>query len=190
MIALITGGARSGKSAFAERYAEHLAATGIYIATAQPFDGEMSQRIAHHQQRRGMNSFRWHTIEEPLQLAERMMELASSAEHDPNTVVLVDCLTLWLTNVILQREHDADTERQCEAEVEKLVSVLSTWRGRVLLVTNEVGQGIVPPTPLGRLFRDISGRMNQRMASISDQVFLVTSGIPVEIKSLAFRWPS
>ncbi|MBB6734331.1 bifunctional adenosylcobinamide kinase/adenosylcobinamide-phosphate guanylyltransferase [Cohnella zeiphila] len=184
MIAMVTGGARSGKSAFAEQYAARKADRGIYVATSQALDDGMRERIARHRGRRAEMDFRWETIEEPLDL----VGVLKRTEREP--VVLVDCLTLWLTNVLL-RKDDAEEEasRRVLEQVDELADTLRGHSGHVVLVTNEVGDGIVPEYPLGRLYRDLAGLTNQRVAAASDQVFLVTAGIPVELKSIAYRWP-
>jgi len=184
-IVLVTGGARSGKSTFAERYAERSGSGGVYVATALRIDEEMERRIERHRRRRGETGFVWRTVEEPLRLPRRMAELAREARELPEDrrIVLVDCLTIWLTNVLLPLENDPDAEDRCVAETDALIAALRDFPGLAVLVTNEVGFGIVPATPLGRLFRDAAGRMNQRAAAAADQVFLVVSGIPVEMKS-------
>lgn len=184
-VVLITGGARSGKSSFAERYAERSGTGGIYVATALRIDEEMERRIERHRQRRGETGFVWRTVEEPLLLPQRMAELSLEAAELPadRRIVLIDCLTIWMTNVLLPLENAHDAEERCLAEVDALIGALRNFPGLALLVSNEVGFGIVPETPLGRLFRDAAGRMNQRVAASADQVFLVVSGIPVEMKS-------
>lgn len=199
MKVLVTGGARSGKSAFAERYAAKLAPEGIYIATAQAYDDEMRQRIEQHRQERAERGFRWTTREEPYDLAGALRELAAQQRPEAGPapgpapaaeesgrlgrVVLVDCLTLWLSNRLLEREGEAEAERRVEALIEELAQAFADYSGALVLVTNEVGYGLVPEYKLGRQFRDLSGRMNQRLAQAADQVFLVTAGIPIELKS-------
>lgn len=184
MRVMVTGGARSGKSSFAERYAAHLGKQGVYIATAQPFDDEMAARLALHKERRDESGFPWSTVEEPFHVADYLLG------HVPadGGVVLIDCLTLWLSNWVLQYEQEADMERKVGDRVDELAAALRSYAGTVLLVTNEVGSGIVPEYKLGRVYRDLAGRMNQRIAEACDEVFLVTSGIPVELKRLAFRF--
>jgi adenosylcobinamide kinase/adenosylcobinamide-phosphate guanylyltransferase len=190
LIAMVTGGARSGKSSFAERYAERLGAEGIYVATAEAWDDEMRDRVERHRVRREGSGFRWKTLEEPLRLPERLesVDFEYNVYRAGRTVVLVDCLTLWLSNMLLQWENEEDAETRCMHRVDMLADVLRRFQGDILLVTNEVGYGIVPSTPLGRKYRDICGRMNQRIAEVSDQVFLVTAGIPIELKSREFKW--
>lgn len=298
MIILVTGGARSGKSSFAERYGAYLAAgkgsgigrnergsgqsdghgghdgygkaavrrrdngTGLervrrafYLATSQVLDEEMRQRVELHRQRREQSDIVWETIEEPYELGSVLLRLAGrtapvkaqedvseSAQRDENMtehvavsalhsaimtesalgspakdavgslkdgedvpggridgifdsgsdgpVIVVDCLTLWLTNWLLRCEQDRDPLASVTSRIDELATrVLPSLRGDVILVTNEVGDGIVPENLLGRQFRDLAGMMNQRIAAVCDQVFLVTAGIPVELKRLAFSIP-
>ena len=199
MAILITGGARSGKSRFAEDYAARIGHTGIYLATCQSYDDEMNERSARHRKERETSGFRWETIEEPIHVAERLGLLAarlyeeqeeakrSGREWQP-PVVLLDCLTLWLTNWLLREEELPDGGAMLERALEQLIISVNRYPYPLLLVTNEVGDGIVPAYPLGRRFRDEAGRLNQRMAAACERVFLVTAGIPVDLKKLAFRW--
>ncbi len=165
-LTFITGGARSGKSAHAERLAIALPAPWLYIATAQAFDDEMRERIALHQGRRDEG---WSTAEAPLDLAGA---LEGAGEGQP---VLVDCLTLWLTNHMLA-EHDLD------AECRRLREVLAKPKGPWFVVSNEVGMGIVPDNVLARRFRDEAGRLNQRVAEIANRVIFMVAGIPMQVK--------
>jgi adenosylcobinamide kinase/adenosylcobinamide-phosphate guanylyltransferase len=160
---LVLGGARSGKSRYAEQRLTTHPAPWVYIATAQPFDDEMRARIAEHQQRR---DDRWHTIEAPIALPE-----ALQTAHP----VLIDCLTLWLTNLILGG-HDI------EAAITGLEAALSRRTHPTILVNNEVGLGIVPDTRLGRSFRDQAGRLNQRLAEQADHVVFMIAGLPMTLK--------
>ncbi|MEK8127018.1 bifunctional adenosylcobinamide kinase/adenosylcobinamide-phosphate guanylyltransferase [Paenibacillus filicis] len=180
MKVLVTGGARSGKSSFAERYAATLGSDGLYIATAQAYDEEMEERIALHRQDRDRRGYPWNTVEAQYGLAEAIREAQAP-------VVLVDCLTLWLSNWLLRLEPEEDAGRRLEEQVDELVEAFHSARQPIVLVTNEVGSGLVPEYKLGRLFRDASGRMNQRLAQEADQLFLVTAGIAVELKSRAFQ---
>lgn len=182
MAVLVTGGARSGKSRFAEAYAARQGTSGFYIATSQVFDEEMQERVDRHQERRQQSAFAWTTVEEPYEL---FGELAMR----PDAVVLVDCLTLWLTNWLLRYEHQVDAEKKVMAKVGELAELLEKLSDRIVVVTNEVGDGIVPESPLGRQFRDLAGWMNQRIAAACRKVFLVTAGIPVELKSLSYTFP-
>ncbi len=165
-LVLVLGGARSGKSRHAEALVESWPAPWTYIATAEAFDAEMAARIAEHRARRPTG---WETLEAPRDLPGVL------AGVPPARPVLVDCLTLWLSNLLL-------AERDLEAEGERLAAALAQRAGPVVLVSNEVGWGIVPETPLGRRFRDAQGRLNQRMAAVADRVVLVVAGIPVAIK--------
>jgi adenosylcobinamide kinase/adenosylcobinamide-phosphate guanylyltransferase len=168
MRSLILGGARSGKSALAERMAEASGAEIVYVATAQARDAEMAARIAHHRARRGP---RWETLEAPLDLAPALRRAAR-----PDRPVLVDCLTLWLSNVL-------HAGRDAEAETDTLVAALSRLEGPAVLVANEVGLGIVPENALARAFRDHAGRLNQRVAAAAQRVVFVAAGLPLALKA-------
>lgn len=189
MIVLITGGARSGKSSFAERYARQLGDEGYYMATAEALDTEMQERIDIHRRRREEETdFYWRaTYETPLDLCDRLerIRVESRSDRSKRRVIVLDCLTLWLSNLLLANERRSDNELL--GEMERLAEQLQCMIQPVLLVSNEVGNGIVPEYPLGRRYRDLAGRMNQRIAEISQEVFLVTCGIPVELKRLAFQ---
>jgi len=182
MVVLVTGGARSGKSRFAEEYAAKRGKEGIYIATSQIYDEEMQVRVERHQARRVNANFNWKTIEEPYELCGKL-GIANGS------IVLVDCLTLWLTNWMLRYENEPNSDAKVLAKIDELADVLTRLSGCVTIVTNEVGDGIVPEYPLGRHFRDLAGIMNQRIAAVCNQVFLVTAGIPIELKSIAYAFP-
>ncbi|PZD96228.1 bifunctional adenosylcobinamide kinase/adenosylcobinamide-phosphate guanylyltransferase [Paenibacillus sambharensis] len=197
MAYLVTGGARSGKSGFAEELASRLGSRGIYVATSQPYDGEMEERVALHQAARMESGFSWETIEAPLRLADLLLQLdeshAAGGEESDAPSILVDCLTLWLTNQMLLLEENmqlsrSERDEQLNAKMEELAAAAAAVRCPLILVTNEVGSGIVPEYPLGRRFRDHAGRLNRRIAEVSERVFLVTAGIPVDLKTVAFRW--
>ncbi|MEV5024635.1 bifunctional adenosylcobinamide kinase/adenosylcobinamide-phosphate guanylyltransferase [Paenibacillus sp. LPE1-1-1.1] len=193
MAVLVTGGARSGKSSFAEQYAMRVAGRGIYIATCQPYDHEMQERITVHQTDRKDSGFRWETLEDPFDAAEQLIRFEKEFTRDAGKgnkppVVLLDCLTLWLTNWLLRIEQEALEDSRLEQEISKLLEGIQSYPHPLVIVTNEVGDGIVPAYPLGRVFRDEAGRLNQRAAAVCERVFLVTAGIPVELKSHAFRW--
>ncbi len=168
MIELILGGARSGKSALAERLA---GATGevVYIATATAGDAEMAARIEHHQARRPDH---WATIEAPLQLAATLRQQAAAER-----CLLVDCLTLWLTNWLLR-----DDEAAFRAERDALLAALPALPGRVILVSNETGCGVVPMGELSRRFVDESGWLHQRVAALADRVVFTVAGLPQVLK--------
>lgn len=183
MAVLVTGGARSGKSSFAEKLAMHRCQRGLYIATSHIYDEEMRERVGLHQQQRLHSGFPWETREEPYALRDCLEQLGESGE---GAVVLVDCLTLWLTNWLLYYEKESEAIQLVTKKIDELVDVVSSYSGQLIMVTNEVGDGIVPEYPLGRQFRDLAGRMNQRLAEVCQQVFLVTVGVPTELKSRAY----
>lgn len=166
-ITLVLGGARSGKSRFAEKFTASMGLDKIYIATSQIFDDEMQDRVAKHQLDRGTG---WHTVEEPLALAETLLR-----ESKSDNAILVDCLTLWLTNLMLA-DKDIDTLGN------ELAAVLLRLSGPVILVSNEVGQGIVPDNAMARAFRDHAGRLHQKIAEVSGEVYFVTAGLPQRLK--------
>lgn len=193
MAILVTGGARSGKSGFAEQYAKRAAGRGIYIATCLPYDKEMIERIGKHRNDRIESGFSWETEEEAYGAADRINQMreqfaAEERNGQEPPVVLLDCLTLWLTNWLLRIEQESLEENRLEIEIAKLLEAVRSYPYPLLIVTNEVGSGIVPAYPLGRLFRDEAGRLNQQIAAMCERVFLVTAGIPIELKSQAFSW--
>lgn len=165
-LTFVLGGARSGKSNHAEALLSAFPPPWTYIATAQAFDDEMEERIALHQARR---DGRWQTVNAPLDLAERLDAMPSGAP------VLVDCLTLWLTNQMLGNCDVEENTRQ-------LIATLSAPRGPWVVVANEVGLGIVPENALARRFRDEAGRLNQKVAQTADNVILMVAGIAMTIK--------
>ena len=169
-VVFITGGARSGKSRLAESLAEGFGTPLCYIATGEARDEEMAVRIAAHRTRRGNG---WQTVEEPI----RLMEALKAAEGRFQAV-LVDCVTLWLTNLLLSHE-DAD---QALAEVQALAALLPELTIPIVLVSNEVGMGIVPDNSLARSFRDLAGTANQTLAAAADEVYVTFSGIPLKLK--------
>ena len=171
---LILGGARSGKSRYAEQRAIASGLDCIYIATAQAGDAEMAARIQHHrEQRSGFVA----TIEEPLQLARIIAEQMSTAR-----CLLIDCLTLWLTNLLLLGD-----EQRLAQEISALFAALKNTRGRILFVSNEVGQGVVPVDALSRRFVNESGRLHQQLASVCERVVFVTAGLPQILKDETSR---
>ncbi len=174
-IIFITGGARSGKSRFAEQVAVGFGTPLAYLATGQALDEEMTERIGKHRQRRGDG---WTTIEEPLHLSQALACCDCSYQ-----AVLVDCLTLWLSNILLLYEElGDDVEERIQEDTHKLVVTLRGMATPVILVSNEVGQGIVPENRLARLFRDIAGQANQLLAAAADEAHVVISGIPLRLK--------
>ena len=166
-VTLVLGGAESGKSLHAERLAETSGAPLLYIATAEAGDGEMADKIARHRERRGD---RWHTLEVPLALPD-----ALAAAEAETAAILVDCLTLWLANLMA-------AERDLDAAGRALVAALARARAPVILVSNEVGLGIVPDNPLARRFREAAGRLNARIAAAADRVDFLAAGLPLTLK--------
>ncbi|MBW3095757.1 bifunctional adenosylcobinamide kinase/adenosylcobinamide-phosphate guanylyltransferase [Pseudohoeflea coraliihabitans] len=167
---LVLGGARSGKSLFAEQLVAEHAGPRLYIATAQARDDEMQARIVQHRQRRGAD---WQTREVPLDLAAALDALSMAVEAP--AAVLVDCLTLWLSNHMLA-EHDI------AAECGRLCTAIAAYRGPLVLVSSEVGLGIVPDNSLARDFRDHAGRLHQDIAALSGAVYFVAAGLPLKMK--------
>lgn len=165
-LTFLLGGARSGKSSHAEQLATSFPSPWAYIATAQAYDEEMTDRIATHRSRRGEG---WETIDAPLDLAEAIARVPDGRP------LLVDCLTLWLSNHMLA-EHDV--EHECEL----LEAQLSKPRGPWFVVSNEVGLGIVPDNALARRFRDAAGRLNQQIAARADRVLFMVAGLPMQVK--------
>jgi adenosylcobinamide kinase/adenosylcobinamide-phosphate guanylyltransferase len=179
-VTLVLGGARSGKSAWAERRAAESGRPVLYLATAEAGDAEMTARIAAHQQARPSS---WRTGEEPRDLAGVLRRHAH-----PGDVVLVDCLTLWLSNLLAQATSDRATAAAALdplIRAEELLTVVADLGLHMLLVSNEVGMGIVPPYPLGREFRDLLGRLNQTVAARADEVILLVAGLPLDLRRLA-----
>ena len=171
-LTLVLGGARSGKSRYAESLVAATPPPWIYVATAQAQDTEMAGRIAHHRARRGAG---WHTVEAP-------HDLAAAIDAAPAGAILVDCLTLWLTNRMLAK---SDIDGDIDADTGGLEAALARRGGPAVLVSNEVGSGIVPDNTLARRFRDLQGRLNQRLAAGADRVILVVAGLPLIVKGPA-----
>jgi adenosylcobinamide kinase/adenosylcobinamide-phosphate guanylyltransferase len=167
---LVLGGARSGKSTFAERLVRDSGFACTFIATATAGDEEMHARIARHREQRDTS---WRTVEEPLAIAEVI-----ARESAAGRVILIDCLTLWLSNLI---HADSDVETQTR----NLLAAVNRSQSPLVLVSNEVGLGIVPDTPLGRRFRDAQGRLNQEIAAAAPNVVLLAAGIPLWLKRVS-----
>ena len=165
---LVLGGARSGKSAYAERRALSYSNAPIYVATSRIWDDEMSDRVTKHRLRRGEE---WTTIEEPHDLVGALGRV-----DDEGAVALVDCLSLWITNLIMEEDDPVSS-------FDGLLSSLAASRSTVLLVSNEVGMGIVPENAMARRFRDLAGTLHQSIAAIADEVVLVVAGIPMMVKN-------
>lgn len=163
----VLGGARSGKSRYAQTRAEALDGELVFVATGQAFDEEMAERIARHRDDRGP---RWITVEAPIELAAAIRD-----ESREDRVLLIDCLTLWTSNLLL-------AERDIPAATTELVASIHEAAGPLILVANEVGLGIVPDNALARRFRDEAGRVNQRVAAAVDGVMFVAAGLPLKLK--------
>ncbi|HET6491239.1 MAG TPA: bifunctional adenosylcobinamide kinase/adenosylcobinamide-phosphate guanylyltransferase [Syntrophales bacterium] len=174
-VILVTGGGRSGKSTFAQKLAESIAGSRAYIATCPVIDDETAERVRKHREAR--KAGRWETIEEPLALADAL-------QQDGHDTCLVDCLTLWVNNVVYEAEKEGrdvtedDVTRLCD----EVLEACRRRAGTVIFVTNEVGMGIIPENPLARRYRDLAGRCNQAIARQAETVILMVSGIPVAIK--------
>ncbi|WP_436869297.1 bifunctional adenosylcobinamide kinase/adenosylcobinamide-phosphate guanylyltransferase [Acinetobacter courvalinii] len=169
MLQLILGGARSGKSRLAEQIAKDSGLSVIYMATAQALDEEMQQRIAHHQQQRPAH---WHVYEEPIYLADQLLQL-----DQPDQLILVDCLTLWLTNLLLAEDHALQQQ-----QVQKLFEVLPQLQSQIILVSNETGLGVVPMGEISRRFVDEAGRLHQALGQLAHKVMFCVAGFPMILK--------
>jgi adenosylcobinamide kinase/adenosylcobinamide-phosphate guanylyltransferase len=169
-LVLVLGGARSGKSSWALRYVEERYRSFLFMATAEVRDREMAERVRKHQASRGTD---WQLLEEPLEIAEALNSRCGNVE-----AVLIDCLTIWLSNVMLNgRGGDVETYQK------KLLEILAARGQAITLVSNEVGSGIVPESALGREFRDHAGLLNQRVAALADRVILMVAGLPMYLKN-------
>ncbi len=166
----ITGGCRSGKSRYALQFANQHFSKKLFLATCEVLDEEMAQRVENHKKARGPE---WQTIEEPIEIANKITKYGNDAG-----VILIDCLTLWLYNLLMRWDNDL---RMIE-ETEKLINVIKQSQTSFILVSNEVGMGIVPSDPLSRRYRDLLGTMNQRVAEALDTVIFMVSGIPIFLK--------
>ena len=166
-VTLLTGAARSGKSALAERIVQESGLAPFYVATGRAWDDEMTERIGRHQDRRGE---KWTTVEAPLDLVPALREHCRS-----DRAVLIDCLTLWVTNLMMD-------DRDIEREGQLLADTLPTVPGRIVIVTNEVGLGIVPENAMARAFRDHAGCLAQTIAAVADDVLFVAAGLPLKLK--------
>ncbi|MCK4103370.1 bifunctional adenosylcobinamide kinase/adenosylcobinamide-phosphate guanylyltransferase [Acinetobacter radioresistens] len=169
MLQLILGGARSGKSRLAEKIALESGLNVVYIATAQPLDEEMQERILHHQESRPR---KWQVIEEPLYLSEKLQEIDAQ-----NQLILIDCLTLWMSNLLLQDASELQMS-QCQ----KLLTILPNLKSEIILVSNETGLGVVPMGNISRKFIDESGRLHQQIGQIAQKVVFCVAGFPIILK--------
>lgn len=176
---LILGGARSGKSTFAEKLAQNLGGSEVmYLATAACLDEEMEQRVAYH---RSSRPAEWKTVEETLKVAEVI-----DTYEGPEKVILLDCLTLLTTNLLLDENFgfELGKEKAILEEFKRIIKAVQDFSGTVIMVSNEVGLGLVPSYELGREWRDVVGRVNQLVATSADEVHFTIAGIPVELKAL------
>jgi len=178
-IVLVLGGARSGKSTFAEEWAKRRSDSVLFLATAEALDNEMRERINKHRAERPTH---WQTMEAPRDILEGIRRL----ETKPR-VILLDCLTLWVTNELLANEINLEKRLACQLDM--LTEWVHIQDVDLILVSNEVGLGIVPDNALSRTFRDVLGRVNARAAAAADKVFWMVAGLPIEVKSLAFLFP-
>jgi adenosylcobinamide kinase/adenosylcobinamide-phosphate guanylyltransferase len=176
---LVLGGARSGKSTFAERLAAQRAGRVVYIATAQALDEEMALRVANHKSKRPAA---WQTLELPTGVGQALLA------HPPQAdIIVLDCLTLLVSNLLLQASPDPDhpdetlAAAQVDAEIQSLLEAFQSSRATWIVVSNEVGMGLVPPYPLGRIYRDLLGRANQRLAERADTVYFMLAGLPMKL---------
>ncbi len=179
-LVLVTGGARSGKSRFAEQLAESFGKPVAYIATAEVWDQEMAERVTLHQQRRPEH---WTTFEAPYAAEQAIRQVTGQVG-----VILFDCLTVYTSNCLLAQPEELAADQRCEAvlaAIDQLLAAARQYAGTIIFVTNEVGDGIVPDNRLAREFRDLAGLVNQRVAQAASEVYLVVCGLPVEIKSRA-----
>ena len=177
MKTLILGGAKSGKSLYAEKLAIRSQKKLVYIATAQAHDNEMEQRIYLHQQRRVEQGVEWQTIEEPLALTKVLQQLSKDNQVNNNYLILIDCLTLWLSNLLFQFN-----QQQQQKEIATLLDYLSSCSMDIIFVSNETGLGIVPMNQLSRQFIELAGDLHQKIAYFSDRVILTVAGLPLVLK--------
>ncbi len=175
---LILGGARSGKSQFAQNLARRLSEKVLLVATAGAMDEEMRSRIEEHKKSRPRT---WHTLETPVKVGDRIPGQIGNAE-----VVLIDCITLLVSNLLVGEGDDRYKEGQLTTEIDQLIECIDKLEVTFIIVSNEVGLGLVPENRLGRLYRDLLGRVNQLLAQRADEVYFMVAGIPVKVKGASF----
>ncbi|MEM7029323.1 MAG: bifunctional adenosylcobinamide kinase/adenosylcobinamide-phosphate guanylyltransferase [Chloroflexota bacterium] len=173
---LILGGARSGKSSYAEKLAAEAGPNVLYVATAEAKDDDMAERIANHQRERPAS---WQTIETPLAVSPALESLSQAPD-----LILLDCLTLLVSNILLSLEEEpqAVIEQHIAQEISAIIAAQERLNTALIIVSNEVGLGLVPPYPLGRIYRDLLGRANQQLAAQADQVLFMVAGLPMTVK--------
>ena len=176
-LTLITGGCRSGKSRYAVQKAKEFLGDVVYVATCHPQDDEMSQRVTQHRQERPSS---WKTIEGESDLTKIVQ---NQVQRDSKTLLLIDCLTLWISNHLISGRN----RKSVLEEVERTLHAIQSYPESVIVVTNEVGLGIVPENPLAREFRDLAGEVNQRFAQSADEVVLMVCGIPLVVKKIKIQ---
>ena len=169
-VILITGGCRSGKSRYALNYADQHFSKKLYLATCEVLDEEMARRVENHKKMRGRE---WQTIEEPIEIIDKIRQYGNEVE-----VILMDCLTLWLSYLLLKWDYDS----RIMEEIGRFIHTIKESQTSLILVSNEVGMGIVPADPLSRRFRDLTGIANQKIAEMADTVIFMVSGIPLFLK--------
>jgi len=167
---LITGGCRSGKSRFALDYADQYFSKKLYLATCEVLDEEMAERVENHKKIRGPE---WQTVEEPIEIADKIRQYGDKVE-----VILLDCMTLWLSNLLMKGRIDSTVMNEIDTLIESIIHSQTS----LIIVSNEVGMGIVPADPLSRRFRDLSGMANQKIAEVVDTAIFMVSGIPIFLK--------
>ena len=172
---LIIGGARSGKSQFAQELACQLSDRVLFVATAEAGDEEMRARIEAHKKARPKT---WHTLETPTKVGKKISEYVGKAD-----VVIIDCITMLVSNLLAGQGDDRTEEERIKTEIDRLIECIDRMDATFIIISNEVGLGLVPDNRLGRLYRDLLGRANQLLAEQADEVYLMVAGIPVEIKS-------
>lgn len=179
-LTFVLGGARAGKSALALRLAERAMGGVLFVATAEPYDDDMVTRIARH---RAERPAAWSTLEEPRALVPALAAL----DLDRYPVVVIDCLTLWVSNLLLAHEDDPEVEAMIVARARELLATHAAHEATWIVVSNEVGLGVVPPSPLGRRYRDALGRVNQLFAAAADEAYLVVAGLALDLKAVGAR---
>ncbi len=182
-ITFVIGGARSGKSSYVLNEASKLEGSRAYIATGEALDDEMHDRISKHKEDRGPE---WNTYEEPVGIAKVLSDII-----DEHSIIVIDCLTLWLSNVLLRTKNKEQRTKTTEESMREFIELLKSYKNpspvtrhpsRLFIVSNELGMGIVPENAMAREFRDLTGFLNQKIAAIADELYMVTAGIPVKIK--------